>query len=85
MPSQAGLPGLPRETDLRMLKIQRDEIESARSDTVYIRSSALFFRSTRAEAIELNEAATVQLVNSLPPSSGERRGAAGQQHHGPHG
>ena len=66
MESSWSLPGLPYETDLRVLKIQREEIESARSDTVYIKSAALFFCATRQDALNRNEAATVKLVNSLP-------------------
>jgi hypothetical protein len=79
MSAGAGLPALPRETDLRVLKIQREEIESARSDIVYAKSSALFFRTTRAEALRRNEAATVHLVNSLPPAASKGASAAGKR------
>jgi len=76
MPSAiSGLPGLPLETNLRVLKIQREEMESARSNTVWVKLGALFFRTTKEDALEQNEAATVRLVNSLPgakPKSKER-------------
>lgn len=75
----AGLPALPREADLRVLKIQREEIESARSGVVYAKSSALFFRTTREEALRRNEAATVHLVNSLPSAKSVGVGGAGKR------
>mmetsp|Transcript_13344 Transcript_13344/g.44925 ORF Transcript_13344/g.44925 Transcript_13344/m.44925 type:complete len:84 (-) Transcript_13344:175-426(-) len=68
MPSTSQLPARPRDTDLRLLQIQREELLSARSDVVYVRSGALFFRSTRAEALAQNAAAT-----ALQPSSGGKK------------
>ena len=68
MPSTSQLPARPRDTDLRLLQIQREELQSARSDVVYVKSGALFFRSTRAEALAQNAAAT-----ALQRSSGGKK------------
>ena len=70
MPSTSQLPARPRDTDLRLLQIQREELQSARSDVVYVRSGALFFRSTRAEALAQNAAATAL---AQPSSGGKKR------------